>query len=216
MIKEKIVLIGAGGHCKSVIETIEDGGFYSIAGIVGEPGQLNETVLGYRVIALDENLPQLIKEYRNFFVTIGQIRHSTPRVKIFNKLVELGCHLPVVTSPKAHVSKHAKIGQGTLIMPFAFINAGVTIGDNCIINTAAIIEHETSIGAHNHVSTGCVVNGNCTVGNNNFLGTNSTLLNNITVGSYNLIGASSVVVKNVGDHLKLFGNPAIIIGASHE
>ncbi len=216
MTKEEIVLIGAGGHCKSVIEAIEDGGYYSIAGIVGEPGQLNENVLGYKVIGLDENLPQLVKEYRHFFVTIGQIRKSEPRVRIFNILVESGCHLPVLISPKAHVSKHAKVGQGTLIMPFAFVNAGAIIGANCIINTGAIIEHETRIGSHNHVSTGCVVNGNCTVGDNNFLGTNSTLLNNISVGSFNLIGASSVVVKNVGDHLKLFGNPATIIGSSHE
>ncbi|HAQ65003.1 MAG TPA: acetyltransferase [Bacteroidales bacterium] len=216
MTKEKLVLIGAGGHCKSVIEAVEDSGLFSIVGIVGEPGQLNESVLGYKVIALDEDLPRLVKEYRHFFVTIGQIRYSTPRVKIFNILLELGCHLPVIISSKAQVSKYSKLGQGTLVMPFAFVNAGVTIGDNCIINTAAIIEHETCIGSHNHLSTGCVVNGNCIIGNNNFLGTNSTLLNNITVGNHNLIGASSVVVKNVGDHLKLFGNPATIIGTSNE
>jgi sugar O-acyltransferase (sialic acid O-acetyltransferase NeuD family) len=212
MIKEKIILIGGGGHCKSVIDTIESEGRFDIAGIVDVPGKLHEIILGYEIFASDYDLVRLAGEYKYFLITIGLIRDFRPRLNMYEKLKKLGCEMPVVISPKAYVSAHSKISPGTLVMPFAFINAGVSIGPNCIVNTSGIVEHDTIIGANNHISTGCVVNGTCTIGDNNFLGTNATLLNNLVVGNNNLIGASSVVVKNVGDGLKLFGNPASVIG----
>jgi sugar O-acyltransferase (sialic acid O-acetyltransferase NeuD family) len=212
MIKEKIILIGGGGHCKSVIDTIESESRFEIAGIVDLPGKLHEKILGYEIFANDSEIPGLAAEYKYFFIALGLIRDFRPRLNMFEKLKALGCTLPVIISPKAYVSPHTTIAQGTLIMPFAFINAGVSIGANCIVNTSSIIEHDTIIGSNNHISTGCVVNGTCTIGDNNFLGTNATLLNNLIIGSNNLIGASSVIVKNVGDGLKLFGNPATVIG----
>jgi sugar O-acyltransferase (sialic acid O-acetyltransferase NeuD family) len=212
MSKEKIILIGGGGHCKSVIDTIESEGRFDIAGIVDVPGKLHEKILGYEIFASDNDLPLLAAEYKYFFITVGLIRDFRPRQNMFEKLKMLGCNLPVVISPNAYVSTHSKISPGTLVMPFAFINAGVSIGPNCIVNTSSIVEHDTIIGANNHISTACVINGTCIIGDNNFLGTNATLLNNLVVGNNNLIGASSVVVKNVGDGLKLFGNPATVIG----
>jgi sugar O-acyltransferase (sialic acid O-acetyltransferase NeuD family) len=210
--KEKIILIGGGGHCKSVIDTIESEGRFDIAGIVDVPDKIHEKILGYEIFACDDDLPRLVGEYRYFFIAVGLIRDFRPRLNMYERLRKLGCEMPVIVSPRAYVSPHAGISAGTLVMPFAFINAGASIGANCIINTSSIVEHDTIIGANNHISTACVVNGTCTIGENNFLGTNATLLNNIRVGNNNLIGASSVVVKNVGDGLKLFGNPATVIG----
>lgn len=216
MTKEKIVLFGGGGHCKSVIDTIENEGKFMIAGIVDMPSRLHEKILSYEIFANDVDLPRLAAEYKYFFITIGHIRNFRPRRQMYELLLAHGCHLPVIISPRAYVSPYASLGSGTLVMPFAFVNSGVSIGPNCIINTSCIIEHDSIIGSNNHISTACVVNGTCTIGNNNFIGTNATLLNNLTIGNNNLIGASSVVVKNVGDGLKLFGNPATVIGKSYE
>jgi sugar O-acyltransferase (sialic acid O-acetyltransferase NeuD family) len=212
MSKEKIILIGGGGHCRSVIDAIECEGRFDIAGIVDLPGKLHEKILGYEIFACDTDIPRLAKEFKYFFITIGLIRDFRPRLMMYETLKSLGCMMPVIISPRAYVSPHTNIAPGTLVMPFVFINAGVSIGPNCIVNTSSIIEHDTVIGANNHISTACVVNGTCTIGDNNFLGTNATLLNNLVIGNNNLIGASSVVVKNVGDGLKLFGNPATVIG----
>ena len=216
MRKEKIVLFGGGGHCISVIDTIESEGKFTIAGIVDMPSRLHDKVMNYEVFANDDDLPRLAAEYKYFFITIGHIRDFRPRWLMYKILMASGCHLPVIISPRAYVSPHARIGSGTLVMPFAFINSGVSIGPNCIVNTSSIIEHNSIVGSNNHISTACVVNGTCIIGNNNFIGTNATLLNNLTIGNDNLIGASSVVVKNVGDGLKLFGNPAVVIGNSYE
>jgi sugar O-acyltransferase (sialic acid O-acetyltransferase NeuD family) len=212
MIKEKIILIGGGGHCRSVIDVIESEGRFEIAGIVDVPDKMHDKILGYEIFACDNDIPRLAAEFRYFFITIGLIRDFRPRLMMYERLMSLGCEMPVIISPRAYVSPHTFIAAGTLVMPFAFINAGVSIGPNCIVNTSSIIEHDSVIGTNNHISTACVVNGTCTIGNNNFLGTNATLLNNLVIGSNNLIGASSVVVKNVGDGLKLFGNPATVIG----
>ena len=216
MNKEKIVLFGGGGHCKSVIDTIESEGKFTIAVIVDIPSRLHEKILSYEVIANDDDLPGLAAEYKYFFIAIGHIRDSRPRWHIYELLMAHGCHLPVIISPRAYVSPNASLGPGTLVMPFAFINSGVSIGPNCIMNTSCIIEHDSIIGSNNHISTACVVNGNCTIGNNNFIGTNATVLNGLTIGNRNLIGASSVLIKNVGDGLKLFGNQATVIGKSYE
>ena len=216
MSKEEIVLFGGGGHCKSVIDTIEQEGKFAVAGIVDMPARLHEKLLGYEVFANDDDLPRLAKAYKHFFITIGHVLDSRPRRHLYELLMTHGCRLPVIISPRAYVSPHASLGQGTLVMPFAFINAGVMIGPNCIVNTSCIIEHDSMIGANNHISTACVVNGTCTIGNNNFIGTNATLLNNLTIGNSNLIGAAAVVVKNVGDGLKLYGNPATVIGKSYD
>ena len=80
--------------------------------------------LGYEVIATDDDLPDLVKEYNCFFIIIGQIKSPEKRIVLFEQIKKLGGRLPVVVSPLAYVSKHAKIGAGTIIMHHALINAG--------------------------------------------------------------------------------------------
>ena len=132
--KEKIILIGGGGHCKSCIDVIEQERTFQIAGIVDLPEKLHQKILGHEIIATDDDLPRLADEYENFLITLGQIKGPEKRIRIFQTLKESGAKLPVIISPFAYVSKHAKIGDGTIIMHHALINAGAKIGSNCIIN----------------------------------------------------------------------------------
>jgi len=215
MKKEEIVLFGGGGHCRSVIDVIENEDRFHIAGIVDQAVMLHEKISGYEVIANDDDIPLLAKQYKNFFITIGHIRNSRPRWKLYDKLISSNCQLPVIISPKAHVSGRARLGPGTVVMPFAMVNSGAEIGPNCILNTSCIIEHDTIVGFNNHISTGSIINGNCRIGDNNFIGTNSTILNNITIGDDNLIGAAAVLVKDIGNNHKYFGNPASVIGRTY-
>ena len=122
--EEKIILIGGGGHCKSCIDVIEQSGIYQIAGIVDMSEKLHQKVLGYEIIATDDDLPRLVNEYENFLITLGQIKSPEKRIRIFQTLKESGAKLPVIISHLAYVSKHAEIGDGTIIMHNALINAG--------------------------------------------------------------------------------------------
>lgn len=186
---EEILLIGGGGHCKACIDVIERENRYKIAGIIDKPELKGEKILGYEVIGCDDDLEELFKRYKNAFVTVGQIRSNSLKVKLFNKITQIGYNLPVIISPLAYVSKHSFIDSGTIIMHHALINADVKIGKNCIINTKALVEHDSTIEDHCHISTATVINGGCTVKQNSFLGSNSTTKEYISIEGFNKAGS---------------------------
>lgn len=174
MKKEKIVLIGGGGHCRSVIDVIELEGKYEIAGIIDKKELLGQDVLGYKVIGCDDDLEKLFKKYKYAIVTVGQIQSNTLRVKLFDKLKDIGYKLPVIISPLAYVSKHSTVGDGTVVMHQALINSNVTVGKNCIINSKALIEHDCLVEDSCHISTASVLNGGVIVKEGTFFGSNAT------------------------------------------
>lgn len=193
MNKEKIILIGGGGHCKSCIDVIETEGKYSIAGIVDVKEKIGEKILGYKIIGSDDDIPVLIKQYKNVIVTIGQITSPENRIRVFKILEEYIAILPIIVSPYAYVSKHAKIGKGTMIFHNVVINAGAQIGENCIINTKALIEHDAAIGNHCHISTGAIVNGDVKIGNGVFYGSGAVSRQGVEILDYSFIRANSIV-----------------------
>ena len=206
--KEKIILIGGGGHCKSCIDVIEQEGRFTIAGIVDVKGKIGQKVLDCKIVACDEDFKDLIQHYSLYFITIGQIKPLKKRMERFNQLKEMNAKFPVIISPRAYVSRYANIDEGTIIMHNAFINANARIVKNCIINTGALIEHDVKIGNNSHIATRSVLNGECTTDENTFIGSNSVLANNLTIAANTLIGAGSVVIKSIFEDGTYVGNPA--------
>jgi len=202
--KEKIILIGGGGHCKSCIDVIEQAETFHIAGIVDVPEKLHQKILDYEIIATDDDMPDLVKKYENFLITLGQIKSPEKRIRIFQTLKESGAKLPVIISPLAYVSKHAEIGDGTIIMHHALINAGAKIGSNCIINSKALIEHDAIIGDHCHIATNAVINGGVKVGAGSFFGSNAVSKEYIEIGENSIIGCGAKIIKNVSTNASTF------------
>lgn len=188
---EEILLIGGGGHCKSVIDIIEQENRFKIAGIIDKKELIGDRVLGYPIIGCDSDLEELLKIYKYAFVTVGQIESNTIRVKLFNRLKSLGYKLPIIVSPLAYISKYAFIDEGTVVHHFAVVNADVKIGKNCIINTKALIEHDVTVEDNCHISTGAVLNGGVIVKRDSFIGSNATIREYIKVEGF--IKARSLV-----------------------
>ena len=182
--KEKIILIGGGGHCHSVIDVIEQEDKYEIIGIVDKKELIGNDILGYKIIACDDDLETIFRTCKNAIITIGQIESNTIRLKLFNKLKEIGFTLPIIISPLAYVSKHSFIDEGTIIMHQSLVNANVKIGKNCIINTKALIEHDVIIEDNCHISTASVLNGNVIVKENTFFGSNATSRQGIEINGF--------------------------------
>ncbi|MFW3372418.1 acetyltransferase [Aliarcobacter butzleri] len=182
--KEKIVLIGGGGHCHSVIDVIEQENKYEIIGIVDTKENIGKKVLDYKIIAFDDDLETIFLSCKNALITVGQIESNKIRVKIYNKLKEIGFNLPVIISPLAYVSNHSSIEEGTIIMHHALVNANTKIGKNCIINTKALIEHDCVIGDNCHISTASVLNGGVRVKENSFFGSNATSKQSIEIDGF--------------------------------
>lgn len=190
---EDLILFGGGGHCRSCIDVIEAGKEYHIAGIIDVAEKVNQSVLGYTIIGTDDDLGRLVKKYRHFLITIGQIGSADLRIEKFEHLKELGASFPVIVSPRAHVSRHGVIGEGTIIMHNVVVNAGAKIGRNCIINTGAIIEHDAVIGDHCHISTGAIVNGGTLIRTGTFLGSNAVTKEYIIIKQNSFIKANTLV-----------------------
>tara|TARA_Y100000389_G_scaffold205091_1_gene263030 strand:- start:25114 stop:25692 length:579 start_codon:yes stop_codon:yes gene_type:complete len=189
----KIILIGGGGHCKSAIDVIEQEGKFKIAGIVDKKNLLGSNVLGYPVIGTDNDINRLAKKYQNALITLGFIKNPTLRIKLFNLAKKTGFKLPSIVSPRAYVSRHSKIGIGTIVMHNVVVNANSFIGDNCIINSKALIEHDCLISSHTHISTNAVINGGVKVGAKCFIGSNVTSKNNIKIKKNSFKKAGSII-----------------------
>jgi len=190
---DEIILIGGGGHCNSVIDVIEQERRFKIAGIVDREELLGTNVLGYKVIGSDVDLRELAMKYKYALVTVGQIRSPNVRAKLFDLAKQVGFILPTIISPRAYVSKHATIDEGTIIMHDALVNANVKIGKNSIINTKVLIEHDSLIKDNCHVSTGAIINGGVTVEKRCFIGSNATTNHSITIKPDSFIKAGSLV-----------------------
>ena len=193
--KEKIILIGGGGHCKACIDVIEQEGRFTIAGIVDISEKKQHNVLGYPVIGSDADLAELIKIFPNVLITLGQIKSPVRRMELFNFLQQIGARFPVIKSPLAYVSSHASIGEGTIIMHQALINAGASLGANCIINTKALVEHDAVIEDHCHISTGAIVNGGVSIGSGSFFGSGAVSKEYTSIPSNSFIKANRLISK---------------------
>lgn len=190
---KKIILIGGGGHCTSAIDVIEQEGKYKIAGIIDKKNLLGSKVLGYPVIGTDIDINRLAKNYQNALITLGFIKNPTLRIKLFNLVKKAGFKLPSIVSPRAYISRHSKIGVGTILMHNVIVNANSVIGDNCIINSKALIEHDCLISSHSHISTNVVINGGVKVGAKCFIGSSVTSKNNIEIKKNSFVKAGSIV-----------------------
>lgn len=206
--QKPLILVGGGGHCKSVIEAAESAG-YSVLGVLDMPEEVGKEFLSTKVIGTDDDIHTYVDKVE-FVITVGFIKNPATRIKLYNKVKEAGGKLATVIASTAHVSKYAKIGEGTVVLHYAFVNADAKVGCNVILNNFVNIEHDAVIGDQCHISTGAMVNGECKVGKNCFIGSQSVLANCITVGDDIIIGAGSFVRKSITEKGIYSGNPAIL------
>jgi sugar O-acyltransferase (sialic acid O-acetyltransferase NeuD family) len=208
--KKELILLGAGGHCHSVIDVIEAQNVFSVIGILDKEDKIGTRVLGYEVIGTDDDLKNLRNKNLYFLVTIGAIKSSLARKTTFLNLIKEGFKIPTIISPLAQVSRNSSIGYGTVIHHFSMINSNANIGENCIINTGSIVEHDSRIGDHCHISTGTIINGGVKVENDCFIGSGSVVIQNITIGLNSIVGAGSLINKNLPGNNTYFGVPVKI------
>ena len=206
MILKPLILLGAGGHCKSVIEVAESIG-YEIKGVLGLPSEVGKPILSTKVIGTDADIKYYVDK-AFFVVTVGHIKSPAIRIKLFNAVKDYGGFLPSLIASTAHVSKYASIGEGTVVMHQACVNAGANVGKNVILNTFSNIEHDVKIGDHCHISTGAMINGDCTLGNNIFVGSQAVISNNISICDNTIIGCGANVTQSILTEGIYYGNPA--------
>lgn len=195
MKKPKIILIGGGGHCRSCIDVIEQADKFEIAGIVEKSTVQGGNVFEYPILGNNDDFEELRKSIDHCLLTVGHIKSSKTRAKLYNKLKSLNFNFPAIISPIAYVSKHAFIGEGTIVMHGSTINAGAHIGNNCILNTHSLVEHDAIVGNHTHVSTSAVVNGNASIGSRCFIGSKATVVQGVTIPDNYFFRANQLIIS---------------------
>ena len=194
--KPKILLVGGGGHCISVIDVIEQEDKYTIAGIIDKKELLGQDILNYKIIGSDDDLTELFKTYKYAVITVGQIKSNSLKVKLFNLAKNIGYELPTIISPLAYISKHSTIEEGTVVLHHALVNANAKIGKNCIINSKVLVEHDVVVEDNCHISTGAILNGGVVVKEGSFFGSNAVSKEYIETSSNDFIKAGTVFKGN--------------------
>ena len=214
---DKIILVGAGGHAKSVVDTLEKAKLFEIVGFVDKEEIGKNIYRAYKIIGHDEELEALYRSgVKHAFVCVGYMGKSSVRAHLYCELKRIGYKLPVIIDDTAIIASDVQTDEGTYIGKGAVLNSAVHIGKMCIINTSAIVEHEAVVGDFSHISVGAVLCGQTEIADNVLVGANSTVIQNIQVGKESIIGAGSVVTKDIGSRAIAVGVPARVINAMKE
>lgn len=192
-----MILYGASGHAKVIIDTLEALS-KKIDFIVDDNPNLTE-LMGYEV-------RRNTGVYDAAIISIGscQIRKKVVEELKVQKW-ETAIH------PSAVISPHAVVGEGTVVMANAVVNSSASIGKHCIINTGATVDHDVQIGDYVHVAPGVNISGGTTIGEGSWIGVGTCVKQGVMIGKGCMIGAGSVVVKDIPDGVVAFGNPCKVV-----
>lgn len=208
--KNKLLLFGGGGHCKSILDCIISQGQYDDIGIVDY--NTNASIMGIPIVGTDDDIIDLMSSgWNEGFVAVGSLGDTSLRRKLYQRIKNAGLFVPTIIDSSAVVSKNTIIENGVFIGKNVVINAGCRIGTCAILNTGAIVEHDCSIGCFSHISSGTVMCGGVSVGADAHIGAGSVVRQGINIGGSSLIGAGSVIVKDIPDNVKAFGSPCKVV-----
>lgn len=204
----KILLVGGGGHCKSVLDSLLLQEQYSEIGIIDLKENIGKEILGIKIIGCDDDLEKLYHHGYNYaFVSLGSVGNPLHRIELFDLLHQIGFCIPNIIDPSATISQNVTLENGIYIGKNAVVNAGVSIKMGSIINTSSTLEHDCHIDKFVHVAPGAVLCGNVCVGENTHIGAGSMVKQMIRIGSNTIIGMGSVVLKDIGNGITAYGNP---------
>ena len=206
----QVVIVGAGGHGKVVLDILRGAGRYEPVGFVDADTRLAGTkVGGLAVLGPTNVLPKLHQQrVRHAIIAIGDNR---TRYRYAALLESEGFTLASAIHPTAFVSPTATLGKNVVVGPNASVITEARVGDCAIVNTGAIVEHECEVGEAVHVAPGAVLAGRVRVGAFAFIGIGAQVIQCMAVGEGATVGAGAVVIIDVPVGATAVGVPAKII-----
>ena len=207
MARPALVVVGASGHAKVVIDIIEKEGAFRIAHLLDDNAVLHgKPFFGYRVAGATSGMPAVASADRPcVIVAIGD---NQVRIRIAERLQGQGFALARAVHPQAQIGRGAAIGAGTVIMAGAIVNSDAVIGDNVIVNTGATVDHDCVVGDGVHLAPGTHLCGGVRVGAGAFVGAGTVVIPGIRVGANAIVGAGSTLLEDVPENAKAAGSPA--------
>lgn len=203
-----ILIFGASGHARVIIDVVEKERLYAVAGLVDETENRVETLLGYPVT---KSICELYDQgVRSGLIAVGD---NWQRRKLAATILQRYPDFEFVTAihPSVNIGKSVLIGSGTVVMPGCSINSRAEIKSHCIVNTGANVDHDSIVEDFGSLAPGVTLGGNVRIGECTAVGLGSALIQKVNVGQHSIIGAGSVVVRSIPSHVIAYGNPCRIV-----
>ncbi|MFC1510858.1 acetyltransferase [Candidatus Margulisiibacteriota bacterium] len=203
---KKVIILGAGGHGKVVLDIILELGFEVLGFIDEDKTKHGQIINGFMDLG---GWPVLEKE-RQAILALG-IGNNEIRRMAFERAKQMGISVLTAVHPKAIISKSVKVGNGVIIMPGAVVNTGTHIEDGVVVNTGATVDHDCCLGKFCQIWPGAHLAGTVRVGAGSYIGTGASVIQNINIGKNTMVGAGAAVVADLPDRVTAVGVPAKII-----
>lgn len=204
--KDRIVIFGAGGHGRVVLDILLESKQNVIGFIDDDKKKCGKDLHGFKVLGDFSCLKN--KKYAKLALGIGD---NKIRAGIFEKAKKMGLKIARTIHPKAVVAADVKIGEGVVIMPGAIVNTGVVLEDGVVVNTGATVDHDCCLKKFCQIWPGANLAGGVRVGGFSYVGTGAAIIQNINIGKNVIIGAGAVIIEDVPDKATVVGNPGRII-----
>jgi UDP-perosamine 4-acetyltransferase len=203
-----LILIGAGGHARVLLDALELIGAKVIGLLDADAGLAGKQVMGYPVLGGDDVLRGHAPGSIELVNAIGSVDSMQLRKSIYEKLRRTGHVFASVVHPRATVSRHAVAAAGLQVMAGAVVQAGARLGEDTIVNTGATVDHDCVVGAHVHIAPGVTLSGNVQIGEETHVGAGATVIQGVRIGARCMVAAGAVVVDDVRDGTRVKGLPA--------
>lgn len=211
---KNIILFGASGHAKVVIDILHKMGQYNIVGLIDENKPQGPFFAGYNILGDLNDLPTLMTTHNvnAGIISIGDNFLRYNKAKAIKKIAPAFEFINAI-HPSSIIGEDVRLGLGCVVMPAAIINAATKIGHHVIINTKASVDHDCHI--HNFVSIapGATLGGMVSVGEHSAIGLGVNIIQERSIGTNTLVGAGAAVVTNIGDNVVALGVPAKTISS---
>jgi sugar O-acyltransferase (sialic acid O-acetyltransferase NeuD family) len=206
--ERKIIVYGASGHGKVVLDILLAAGTPDIAGFVDDGAeQQGKTVLGFRVLGDGAWLAEQAAAPGAISLALG-IGNNTVRHGIAENLRRAGASLHLAVHPRATVSASALVGEGTVVMAGVVINPSAIVGEGVILNTCCVVEHDVVVGHFAHISPNATLGGGVHIGDFSHVGLGASILPGVRIGAHVIIGAGATVTRDLEDSIVAVGVPA--------
>ena len=207
-----IVILGAGGHGRVVLDILQQAREHVVKGFLDSNPQIwGRRVDGVPVLGGPDLLSDLAtQDVDGAIVAIGDngIRRQ------FADLVDAaGLELANAIHPSANLARTVTVGCNVVIAAGALVCAHCQIGDSVILNTGCIVDHESMVGTAAHICPGVKLAGHVTIESGAFVGIGATVIQNVRIGYDAVVGAGSVVIEDVEPMTTVVGVPAKTIKA---
>lgn len=199
----RLAVLGGGGHGRVVADCAEVCGFDQTD--VFDDTASRTTTGPLCIVGTGADLMRRVADYDGVVVAIG---NNTARLDRQRALEVAGARMTVLIHPKATVSRHVRLGAGSVILAGAVVNIGADLGRATIVNTGATVDHDCSFADGVHVAPGAHLAGGVVVGEATWIGIGAVIRENVTIGARVCIGAGAVVIKSLPEGLVVVGNPA--------